>query len=197
VPGDSLQRTYEGLVASRAGRVREHHPKLAPLILALSREPRGTRMIRAAARAEMRAAAEIMANTGPDAAFLFNRSLTRTGRAGDIDVLVVGPAGVFVIDVQRTRSAPAQSGLGCVESLLSQAAAVREILAARGAAEVPVHIVCCLSGARVIAGADPTPDGMHIVDPRGAAALVRQPGSIGEENRAMLWIWLTQGLPAA
>jgi hypothetical protein len=40
-------------------------------------------------------------------------------------------------------------------------------------------------------------EAVKIVEPSEVPDLVGQPGSFGEDARAMLWIWLTQALPAA
>jgi hypothetical protein len=217
VPGASLQRAYERLLAERAARVRTRHPRLGALMLAFTREPRDARHLHADARRQDRAAAALVANAGPAVALLFDRSLARTGRTGAIDILAVGPAGVFVIDVQRAgdasttaaeRSASPISGADVaaagtgrssnpVDRLTVRADAIREILAARGATEVPVHLVYCQLDGRHRQLADLGAAGVEVVEPRAAADLVGQPGSFGQDCRAMLWIWLTQALPAA
>ncbi len=99
--GASLQREYERRSAKREDRIRSEHPRLGKIILALTDEPPSTRAFKVGADGERRATAKIAELCGPDVHLLCNRKLGRGRRDGDIDLISIGPAGVYVVDVKH------------------------------------------------------------------------------------------------
>ena len=96
--GSSARREYERRRDLREQRIRENHPKLGGLILALSDDPQSTRAWERGAVGE-----ELMARRLadlPDAfRVLHDRRIPRT--RANIDHIVTGPSGVWVIDAKR------------------------------------------------------------------------------------------------
>lgn len=100
-PGESLQREYARRSAAREARIKARHPKLGGLILALTDEPSSTRAFKTGAAGEQRAAARLQELCGPHVLLLLNRRLGSTRRDGDIDILAIGPTGVYVVDIKH------------------------------------------------------------------------------------------------
>ncbi len=95
--GGSAWREYERLKAKRETRVKDRVGKrLGGLFLALSDEPQSTRAWAKGARGEA-ALAEALAGL-PDVNVLNDRRVP--GTVGNIDHIVVAPAGVFVVDAK-------------------------------------------------------------------------------------------------
>ena len=95
------QREYERRSAKREERIRSAHPRLGGFLLAVTNEPASTRAFKIGAEGERKAAERLLGRCSDEVAFLLNRSLGRGRRDGDIDVLAIGPAGVYVADVKH------------------------------------------------------------------------------------------------
>jgi hypothetical protein len=96
--GASARREYERRRDRREQRVRDNHPRLGGQILALSDEPQSTRAWERGAVGE-----ELMARRLADLPDTFrvlhDRRIPRT--RANIDHIVTGPSGVWVIDAKR------------------------------------------------------------------------------------------------
>lgn len=96
--GASARREFERRKDHREQRIRDNHPKLGGLILALSDEPQSTRAWERGAIGE-----ELMAQRLEDLPDTFrvlhDRRIPRS--RANIDHIVVGPSGVWVIDAKR------------------------------------------------------------------------------------------------
>jgi len=98
IPGASAQRKYVRLKAKREAATRERFGKrLGGLVLAIGDEPQSTRAWARGALGEQ-ALATALADL-PDIRMLHDRRVPRT--RGNIDCLVIGPAGVFVVDAKQ------------------------------------------------------------------------------------------------
>ena len=102
--GASARREYERRVAKRENRIRTSHPRLGGLILALSDEPQSTRAWARGAVGEEKVARRLDALIEHGAKVLHDRRIP--GSRANIDHLVIGPAGVFVIDAKRYAGRP-------------------------------------------------------------------------------------------
>jgi superfamily I DNA/RNA helicase len=112
----------------------------------------------AAAAGERLVAETLVTLTGRGWRLLVDRRWPGT-RAGNVDMILVGPGGVFVIDVKNWRSAPAVvDGRLCaadvdrhdeVAKLLAQARVAEDAVTALGLAPVAVHPVLAFCGHRV------------------------------------------------
>lgn len=97
-PGASARREYERRKDGREQRIRSAHPKLGGLILALSEEPQSTRAWDSGARGE-EFLARRLEDLPADFRVLHDRHIP--GTKANIDHMVVGPTGVWVIDAKR------------------------------------------------------------------------------------------------
>jgi Nuclease-related domain len=96
--GASAKREYERRVAKREERVKgKFGRRLGGVLLAVIDEPQSTRAWAVGARGEQELAAALAGV--PDVVALHDRRVT--GTRGNIDHLVIGPAGLFVVDAKR------------------------------------------------------------------------------------------------
>jgi hypothetical protein len=99
--GASARREYERRRDNREQRIRESHPKLGGLILALSDDPQSTKAWERGAVGE-----ELMAQRLTDLPDTFrvlnDRRIPRT--RANIDHIVIGSSGVWVIDAKRYKN---------------------------------------------------------------------------------------------
>lgn len=102
--GASARREFERRAAKREARIREKHPKLGGLILALTDDPQSTTAWRTGAAGEERLGGilDSLADRGVRA--LHDRRIPRS--RANIDHIAIGPAGVFVIDAKRYKGRP-------------------------------------------------------------------------------------------
>lgn len=96
--GASARREYERRKGNREARIRTDHPKLGGLILALSDEPQSTKAWERGAVGE-----ELMAQRLTDLPDTFRVLHDRRipGNRANIDHIVIGPSGIWVIDAKR------------------------------------------------------------------------------------------------
>jgi hypothetical protein len=98
IAGGSAQREYERRVAQREARVRGMlGRRLGGVVLAITDEPQSTRAWATGARGEREFEAALADLA--DVVVLNDRRVP--GTRGNIDHLVVGPAGLFVVDAKR------------------------------------------------------------------------------------------------
>ncbi|GAA3750833.1 hypothetical protein GCM10022240_00120 [Microbacterium kribbense] len=98
VAGASARREYDRRKASREKRVRERHPKLGGLILAVSDDPQTTRAWQQGAMGE-ELLAERLRDLAAPVQVLNDRGIP--GTKANIDHIVVAPSGVWVVDAKR------------------------------------------------------------------------------------------------
>jgi hypothetical protein len=99
VPGGSAAREASRRRERRASRVRSAHPKLGGFILALSDEPQSTKAWDKGANGERALGASLDLLRAHGLGVLHDRRIP--GSSANIDHIVIGPAGVFVIDAKR------------------------------------------------------------------------------------------------
>lgn len=97
VAGASARREGERRSANREKRVRDKHPHLGGIILALQDQPQHERSRTDGAAGEQ-AVAESLAKRCPDVPFLHDRRIP--GTRANIDHIAVAPSGVWVIDAK-------------------------------------------------------------------------------------------------
>lgn len=97
--GSSARREYERRSAKREARIREAHPRLGGLILALTDEPQSTTAWASGARGEELLGARLADLTQKGVRLLHDRRIPGT-RANN-DHIAVAPTGVHVIDAKR------------------------------------------------------------------------------------------------
>jgi hypothetical protein len=102
VPGASLGREHTRRRARREQRVRDAHPRLGGLLLALNGAPQHEEAFRIGEAGEIAVGAAIEnAVAKVDGIVLHNRRLP--GRRGDIDHIAIVPSGIYVIDAKAVR----------------------------------------------------------------------------------------------
>lgn len=179
--GASARREYERRKDNRERRIRENHPKLGGLILALSDDPQSTRAWERGAVGE-----ELMAQRLSDLPDTFRVLHDRRipGTRANIDHIVTAPSGVWVIDAKRYKDKrPAlhveggilrprveslriggRDGMKLVDGVRSQ---VERVVAALDGAEVPVTgVLCFLEADWPLIGGSFAVNGIDVTWPR-------------------------------
>jgi hypothetical protein len=99
VAGASAQRKYERLKNKRETQIRDAHPCMGGLILALSDDPQSTRAWATGAQGEKRLGRQLDSLVGDGVHVLHDRRIPPT--KANIDHIVVCPSGVYVIDAKK------------------------------------------------------------------------------------------------
>ncbi len=217
-PGASLEQEYQRRKQAREGRIRNKHPRLGGLILALSDEPASTKAFATGADGERRIAARLEKDCGEQVLFLHNRKLGHGRRDGDVDHIAVAPSGVYVIDAKRYQDAavrvrrtggllsPVKEQLmvagrdrtklidGCAKQLGAVVAALADAPGAEGAT---VTALLCFVDADLPLWGDQALRGVRLLGPRGTSKLLRRPGPLTETQRRALHRHLAAALPPA
>lgn len=102
--GSSARREYERRKNRREDRIRNEHPKLAGLILALSDDPQSTRAWDQGAIGEERLGARLDKLVEAGVAVLHDRRIP--GTRANIDHILVASSGVWVVDAKRYKGRP-------------------------------------------------------------------------------------------
>jgi hypothetical protein len=146
----------------------------------------------------------------PDVLVLHDRG--HSGRRATIDHIAIGPAGVYVVDLEdigcrsvSVKGAPDHLVVGTREedhllvALEARVDIVRAVLGKAGLADAPVvPVLCCVQAAPTLvekhlrAGADGE---AHVVGPRGLVRLVSTPGDLDEVQRETLRALIDAALP--
>jgi len=98
-PGGSALREGERRQERREARINKAHPRLGKAILALTDEPQSTRSWQSGGKAERELGEALERLREEGFGVLHDRRIPRS--RANIDHLVIGPAGVFVIDTKR------------------------------------------------------------------------------------------------
>ncbi len=212
--GGSAQQEFARRHAKREDRIRAAHPKLGGLILAVSDDPQSTTAWKSGAVGE-RKLGDKLAGLGETIIALHDRQVPKS--RANIDHVVVGPAGVYVIDAKRYKNAkiavrrsggilkPATTQLmvsgrdktQLVEAMAWQVAAVRAALAASSEfVDAPITAALCFVDAEF-----PFFGTIEIGDVRvrglgGTAKLVSAAGPFDAAGRDRLARHLAAQLPA-
>jgi len=181
VAGASARREFERRRDAREQRIRENHPRLGGLILALSDDPQSTTAWERGAVGE-ELLAERLKDLPDTFRVLHDRRIPRT--RANIDHIVIGPSGVWVIDAKRYKGKrPAlrveggilrarveslriggRDGTKLVDGVQSQ---VARVTVALGDVEVPVTgVLCFLEADWPLIGGSFTVKSIRVVWPR-------------------------------
>ncbi|MDQ0424552.1 nuclease-related domain-containing protein [Cellulomonas iranensis] len=213
--GSSARREYERRSAKREARIREAHPRLGGLILALSEEPQSTTAWARGARGEELLGARLADLTGNGVRLLHDRRIP--GTRANIDHIAVGPTGAHVIDAKRYKGRPSlrvEGGLlrprvekllvgsrDCtrlVEGVQEQVGLVRSALDAASLTDVPAHGALCFIEADwpLIGGSFVIAD-VAVVWPNKLAERLVAPGPMSEAEVERTHRALGRAFPAA
>ena len=213
--GSSARREYERRAAKREARIREAHPQLGGLILALSDEPQSTTAWERGARGEELLGTRLDGLAARGVRLLHDRRIP--GTRANIDHIAVGPTGVHVIDAKRYKGRPSlrvEGGLlrprvekllvgsrDCtrlVEGMHEQVDVVRSALDAATLTDVPVQGALCfveadwplVGGSFVIAN-------VAVLSPKKLAERLVAPGLMTDDDVETVHRALARAFPAA
>ena len=196
--GASAQREYERRKTKRENRIREAHPRLGGLVLALTDDPQSTRAWAIGARGEEVFGRRLDGLSAQGVLALHDRRIPPT--KANIDHIAVGQSGVFVIDAKRYKgrlSLRVQGGLfrPRTETLLvgsrdcsktvagvhKQVELVRSALARADLADLPVRGMLCFVEADwpMIGGAFVIED-VYVLWPKKAAEHLVKAGPLDQ-----------------
>lgn len=209
--GTSARREFERRKAGREKRIRDKHPKLGGLILALSDDPQSTTAWDTGAIGEERLGGRLNQMQSETCRILHDRRIP--GSRANIDHLAVTTTGVHVIDAKRYSGRPqlrVEGGLlrprverlivgrrDCtklVDGLLKQVEVVRTVVGD----PVPVHGVLCFVDADwpLIGGAFTTRD-VQVLWPKRLQSTLTSLGTLGAHAIEHVHRELTRALPSA
>jgi len=196
--GASAQREYERRKDKRETGIREAHPHLGGLILALSYDPQSTKAWAVGARGEELLGQRLNGLAARGIRVLHDRRIPPA--KANIDHIAVGPSGVFVIDAKRYRGRPSRRVEGglfrprteklmvgsrdctkLVDGVHKQLDRVRSALERAGLADVPVRgMLCFVEADWPLMGSAFTISELYVLWPRKAVEYLVKPGPLGE-----------------
>jgi hypothetical protein len=145
----------------REARIRAAHPKLAPLLLALSSAPQHESAFERGAQGERTVAAGLERRVVEGSVSLLHDRRMARGR-GNIDHLAVAPTGVYVIDAKAHKGKVrierpvfgsekllinGRDWTKLLDGLDRQVEAVRQVLSGTDCTDIPIHGVLCFTNA--------------------------------------------------
>ena len=215
--GDSAQNEYQRRSQRREERIRQQHPRLGGLILALASEPTSTRVWAQGAERERKVGATLEGLAGSHVSVLHDRAMRRPdGRLSraNIDHIAVAATGVWVIDAKThkgTLQVRRSGGLfsprteklyiggrdqtRLLDGLAKQVDAVTAQLADR-AGTCSVRGVLCFVGTELPWFGETIGD-VPLVGRRGLAKLLKRDGDLTADDREALAQFLASRFPAA
>ena len=215
--GASAKREYERRKDRRETRIRDDHPYLGKLILAVSDDPQNTRAWATGARGEevLGQRLDKLRLSGRGVHVLHDRRIPRT--RANIDHIVVCPTGVFVIDAKKYQGRPSlrvEGGLfrprterlmvgsrDCtklIDGARKQVDLVRSALENADLEGIPVRGVLCFVEADwpLIGGAFMI-DGVHVSWPKKAVENLLKPGPVNDQTAQHIHRTLAASFPTA
>jgi Nuclease-related domain len=213
--GASAKREYERRKGKREEKIRDAHPYLGELMIAMSSDPQSTRAWATGAQGEEVLGQRLDRLTGRGVHVLHDRRVPRT--RANIDHIVVCPSGVFVIDAKKYQGRPSlrvEGGLfrprteklmvgsrDCtklVDGARKQVDLVKSALDEAGLDGIPVRGMLCFVGADwpLIGGAFVTA-GVHVLWPRKAIEYSLKPGPMNDQVVQRIHRRLASSFPPA
>jgi hypothetical protein len=213
VAGSSARREHERRSVKREQRIREAHPHLGGLIIALSDDPQSTRAWARGAVGEEKLAKSLVPLTERGVRFLHDRRIPRS--RANIDHIVIAPAGVFVIDAKRYKGRPTLritgglvrprverllvAGRDCsklVTGVLKQIQIIRTALGAHG--DVPVFgMLCFIDADWPLIGGSLSTQNVRVLWPRKIADHIFEPSVMDKATIATVHGDLARAFPTA
>jgi len=216
VAGASAQREYERRKNKRETRIREAHPRMGGLILALSDDPQSTKAWATGAQGEERLGRQLDGLVGDGVHVLHDRRIPPT--RANIDHIVVCPSGVFVIDAKKyqgqrpslrieggwirarteTLIVGSRNGTKLVDGVHKQVTLVRAALDAAGLSEVPVGgMLCFVAADWPLIGGDFMISGLNVLWPKKVASHIVKPGAVDADTAERVHHALASSFPPA
>jgi hypothetical protein len=196
IAGASARREYERRKTKRETRIRAQHPLVGGLILAMSDDPQSTKAWATGSSGEERLGRRLDSLVRPDLLVLHDRRIP--GTRANIDHIVVGASGVYVVDAKKYKGRPrlrVEGGIirPRVESLMvgsrdctklvvgvhKQIEHVQSALDKAGVGGVPVTgMLCFVEGDWPLVGGDFSIDGLHVLWPKKAVERIKRVGPL-------------------
>lgn len=194
VAGASAQREHDRRALKRETRIRESHPVIGGLLLAISDDPHSTKAWAIGASGEEALGRRLDELASETVKVLHDRGIP--GSKANIDHIVVCPTGVFAIDVKKYTGRPTLKVEGgffspvtrtlmvgsrnctkLVEGVQRQVGLVERALEKQGFAGIPVGgMLCFVEADWPLIGGDFVIEGLNVLWPRKAASLILKPG---------------------
>ena len=214
VAGASAEREYERRKNKRETRIREAHPRMGGLILALSDDPQSTKVWATGAQGEERLGRQLDGLVGGGVHVLHDRRIPPT--KANIDHIVVCPSGVFVIDAKKyqgqrpnlrieggwirarteTLIVGSRNGTKLVDGVHKQATLVRAEIDANGLSAVPVGgMLCFVEADWPLMGGDFTIAGLNVLWPKKVASHIVKPGAVDVDTVERVYHALASSFP--
>jgi len=214
--GASAKREFERRKNGRERRVRDAHPLLGELILAVSDDPQSTKAWATGAHGEQVLGQRLDRLVERGVHLLHDRRIART--TANIDHLVVCPSGVFVIDAKkyqgRRPSLRVEGGLfrPRVETLMvgsrdsnklvdgarKQVRLVKSALEEAGFEGIPVHgMLCFIEADWPLFGGAFMIDDVHVLWPKKATEYLVKSGSVDDPTARQIHRRLASLFPPA
>lgn len=213
-PGASAMREFERRVAMQEQRIRERHPKLGGLIIALSDDPQSTTAWRSGARGEQVLGRRLDALADRGVHVLHDRRIP--GSRANIDHIAISSGGVFVLDAKRYKGRPTLKAEGGIlrprtETLLVGGRrcdhlvdGMRKQLGVVAAALAAEHSDVPLAGMLVfieadwpLLGGDFATRGVNVLWPKKATEHILAPGQLTDSDVSTLHAELARLFPPA
>lgn len=218
VAGRSAQAEGDRRVASRERRIRERFPHVGGLILAFTEPPQTTRVWAQGAVGE-RKVGKRLAKPAAAGTIVALHDLRVPGSKANIDHVVVGPVGVYVIDTKRYlnkkiearstgtlfRAQPqrlfvdGRDQTKLVEAMGWQVTAVRSVVEDLGG-DVTIDVMpvlCFVDGEWDLFSGPYEIGGVYVTGPRDLVRYVTRPGGLDANERLVVGHHLASRLPQA
>lgn len=214
--GASARREFDRRHAKREARIRDAHPHLGGLMLALSDDPQSTRAWDGGARGEEALGRGLDQQVEKGIRVLHDRRIR--GTRANIDHIAIGPTGVYAVDAKRYAgkrpSLRVEGGFlrPRVEKLLVgssdktklvdgshwQVARLRSALDDAGLTDVPVMgVLCFLDADWPLLGGSFSVDGIAVLWPKALYQRLSAPGPLDGEAITQLHRVLAAAFPVA
>ncbi len=214
VAGGSAQREYDRRKQRHTDKIEERWGtgKIGSIAKFVATEPQSTTAWAKGAEGERQLASKLARNLGDDAVVLNDRKVP--GTRGNLDHLVIGPSGVWIVDAKNYKGKVERRDVGgwfktdvrlyvngrdrskIVAGMTWQYDAVRKALASTPFADVPVHKALCFTDSEwgLLSKAGQVDD-VWILWAKKVVELVRTPAALDPETVSSVAALLSQKLP--
>lgn len=214
VAGASARREFERRAARREQRIRERHPKLGGLILALSEERQSTTAWERGAKGEELLGKRLDGLSDKGVRLLHDRRIR--GTRANIDHIAISSTGVFVLDAKRYKGRPNLRVDGgflrprretltvggrkrnpLVEGMHKQVRLVTEAITAAGLDAPVIGMLVFIEADWPLFGGNFTTHGVKVLWPKKATEDILAPGPLADDDVSALHRALAESFPPA
>lgn len=208
--GQSAQAKYERLHRKEQERLERTWGRLSGMAKALHNDPQSITAWRKGAKGERRVAGHLERLIGDRAVFLHDRRVP--GTRGNVDLLIVAPSGIWIVDAKHYKGKVKQRNIGgrvnpdlrlfvggrdrsaVADGMRWQAEAVKTAV---GDSAIPIHSALCFVDADWGLFSKPFQhNGVWVGWVKRLAEMVQAKGSFGQDDIDRMAMTLAEGLPA-